>query len=111
MCVALLAFVLRCDVLARTTLYMHRGYSQNLTGVVQLCSALCAEPVWGPGICACGCVELLSAWAVLEGESCLVLCLVCVQEKAAIKVAKDAAEAKYKVALIDGRQEQVGVGG
>lgn len=30
------------------------------------------------------------------------------EEKAAIKATKDAAEAKYKVALVDGRQEQVG---
>jgi hypothetical protein len=30
------------------------------------------------------------------------------QEKAAIKAQKDAAEAKYKHALVDGRQEQVG---
>jgi hypothetical protein len=35
-----------------------------------------------------------------------VLCFM--QEKAALKADKDKAEAKYKVAVIDGRQEQVG---
>ena len=33
------------------------------------------------------------------------------QEKAAIKAEKDAAEAKYKMALVDGKEEPVGVAG
>lgn len=36
----------------------------------------------------------------------LVVCLL-QQEKAALKAQKDAAEAKYKVAYVDGRPEQV----
>jgi hypothetical protein len=37
----------------------------------------------------------------------LLLAACCLQEKAAIKAQKDASEAKYKHALVDGRQEQV----
>lgn len=43
---------------------------------------------------------------------CVVCCACCVravlQEKAALKAQKDAAEEKYKSALVDGRKEQVG---
>lgn len=46
----------------------------------------------------------------LKGASCagdnMVVCAL--QEKAAIKADKDAAEAKFKFALVDGRKEQVG---
>jgi hypothetical protein len=51
----------------------------------------------------------------LGTSDCSILKLLCcscyccwLQEKAAIKVQKDASEAKYKHALVDGRQEQVG---
>jgi hypothetical protein len=51
----------------------------------------------------------------LGASVCRILKLLCccscccrLQEKAAIKVQKDASEAKYKHALVDGRQEQVG---
>ena len=48
-------------------------------------------------------------WA--EGlAACLashIACLCLVQEKEQLKAEKDAAEAKYKVALVDGKQEQV----
>lgn len=53
-------------------------------------------------MCACSCPPLYV---------CVCACVVCVvQEKAAQKAAKDAAEAKHKFAYVDGRQEQVGAG-
>ncbi len=78
------------------TVYVRlRLSSADVQHAIVRCPLLCQRSA--PG----SCVEA-------SGSPQVDLVLLCLQEKERLKAEKEAAEAKYKWALVDGRREQVG---